>query len=247
MVNTAKVVLSDQIREYASQNYTYGWWDFEAVAEENGWPSIDMICDPLGSPVGSSTNPRDYQYDSCAYARGASDAEVIERVLEAVADGEEWAFGPGNFYVFNSAHEGITEAARELESALSGGGLDDERHSQLEWEENHPSENECYASDPDCGCPKALHGCRDQLLAAVESGEADLAADDYWCDFCQCSIDMTEGERAYVRGILYPPKAWWQYSREEFSFQGAAAHKAKQRCIREAEEVWKALGQVPLF
>ncbi|MFJ9771849.1 hypothetical protein ACIRVF_11445 [Kitasatospora sp. NPDC101157] len=242
-----EIILSEAIHEYTRQNYAYGPWNFEHTAEQNGWTSIGMICDPMGSPVSSSTNSRDYQYVTHTYALHASNAEEIERILGEVADGQEWAHGPGDCYVYNADHPGMVKAVAEIEGALGDGPLNSDRMSELEWEENHPSEHECYSTDPDCGCEKNTHACREELWSAVSGGEIGLTAETYWCRYCNGWIDLTDADRTEMNRRLYGPRKWWQYTRADFSPRAAKQYAAAQKRHREEIQAWKELGQLDLF
>jgi hypothetical protein len=52
-------------------------------------------------------------------------------------------------------------ALRELEQIIGvleyGAALDDEHAAALEWDRNHPTENECYSEQEDCPCATRNH------------------------------------------------------------------------------------------
>ena len=53
----------------------------------------------------------------------------------------------------NAGNAELSEAVDRWFAALSDYPVaDDEHFSELEWEDNHPREGECYTGDPDCPC-----------------------------------------------------------------------------------------------
>ncbi|MFJ7907467.1 hypothetical protein [Kitasatospora sp. NPDC096204] len=124
----------------------------------------------------------------------------------------------------------------------------DDHYSEVEWERNHPSEHECYSEDPDCGCEKNTHSCREQLWGAVErAGAIDLTAESYWCRYCNGHIDMTDADRAEMLRRLYGRRKWSDYSRADFDPQAAAKHANAQERYRREVRAWQERGQLDLF
>ncbi|MDH6705437.1 hypothetical protein P3T27_002147 [Kitasatospora sp. MAA19] len=242
-----EIALSGAIQEYTRQNYTYGPGNFEHTAEENGWTSIGMICDLMGSPVSCKADSRHYQYVTSTWALHASNAEEIERILDEVADGLEWAHGPGDSYVFNADRPEMVQAVADIEAALGDGALNETRKYELEYEENHPSEHECYSEDPDCRCEANTHSCREQLWGGVEGGEIGLTADCYWCQYCNGWVDMTDADRMEMHRRLYGRREWWQYTRADFSPEAASRHAAAVARYRRGIRAWRVAGQLDLF
>ncbi|MCX4685505.1 hypothetical protein OG401_14475 [Kitasatospora purpeofusca] len=245
---TVEITLSEAIHEYTRQNYTYAWWNFEHTAEQNGWKSIGMIVDAMGSPVSSSTSSRDYQYVTHTYALHASNAETIEKILGEDSAGLEWAHGPGDCYVYNADHVATVEAVEGIEGRLANYGiLNEDRMSELEYEENHSDEFECGSEDPDCGCEANSHSCREEWWGAIDSGRDDVEAATYWCRYCRDWVTVTDVDRMDIDRRINGRREWWQFTRADFSSEAASKHADSQARYRREIRVWKEVGQLDLF
>jgi hypothetical protein len=74
----------------------------------------------------------------------------------------------------------LRELARIIDALESYPILDDEHHSEMEWDRAHPSDHECYADDQ-CGCEVRNHD------HAGEGFSAEYADEDgeVFCDLCR--------------------------------------------------------------
>jgi hypothetical protein len=96
-----------------------------------------------------------------------------------------WAVGwVERLYVRADDALAIRDAQKWADALASYGIADEEHYSATEYEQNHPSETECYSSDPECGCVKNTHSCADMLAAAIDTGAVKPDDDSWWCDFC---------------------------------------------------------------
>lgn len=202
--NSVDIELSEDIRNYTRRNYSYSWWDFEAAAERNGWTSIGMITEHNNDgPVSSETSSRSYYGDSATFALCASNAEfIIDGLTSLDPDAEHWDYGPGSSFVFDAECERITEFVEEVEGSLANYGyLNEDRASEIEWEENHPSERECYA-DYDCSCDYSTHECGEELYALAYAGELDEKSEEFECPVCGVDQEITVYGAARVRNAI---------------------------------------------
>ncbi|QUI30710.1 hypothetical protein H9W91_07430 [Streptomyces alfalfae] len=196
-----KVEFTQDVQDYTRQSYRHHLWDFEEVAEENGWARIGVVMDNL-SPAESSTDQRYYGYNTARWAQGASNAEAIEEALNEAADGDGWAYGPGDTYVFDAGNPVIAAVVESLEGALSSYGyLNEERASELEDGENHPDDYTCHAG-PDCGCYVQTHDHAEIFADAVDSGEIEADADEWHCLYCQEDRKITAADRKVMARIF---------------------------------------------
>jgi len=120
-------------------------WDLDGYAEEQGWSGVAI------GPVG-------LHRDSDALQR--SNWEVVYADLrdrygddvDEVSFGH-WAVGWVADLAWNVGNADLADDVRKWETALADYPVADEMHfSELEWEDNHPREGECYSDDPDCPC-----------------------------------------------------------------------------------------------
>lgn len=203
-VEAEEITLSEAIQSYTRQNYTYGDWHFYEEAEKNGWKSIGMMVDPLGSPVSSETHSRNYYGPVWEYARAIANAERIVELLDAVDEkvGEPgYSYGPGSSFVYDTDNALMVEAVESIENALSDGCLNDDRAYEIEYEENHPSESECYSDDPDCGCYANSHEHADVLADAFESAEVLILDGEWFCPYCNDWEEITPADWDRIAAI----------------------------------------------
>ena len=121
-------------------------WDLDGYAESRGWSGVSI------GPVGRHR-------DSDAHG-SAPTFEVIYGQLSALfaddideASFGHWGFGWVAELAWNTGNGDLASEVESWTKALANYPVADEMHcSQLEWEDNHPSENECYSDDPDCRC-----------------------------------------------------------------------------------------------
>jgi hypothetical protein len=73
----------------------------------------------------------------------------------------------------------------------------------MEYEEDHPSETECYNSYPDCGCPVKSHECSDIFRDAVWSEEISATDDEWYCMYCSEWYLIKAPERERARSIMH--------------------------------------------
>ncbi|MCZ4119059.1 hypothetical protein [Streptomyces sp. H39-S7] len=192
-----EITLSEAIRSYTSQNYSYGDWHFFEEAGKHGWSSIGMIVDLLGSPVSSETHSRSYYGPVWEYARSVANAERIVELLDAVDEkvGEPgYAYGPGSSFIYDANNVLMVEAVESIEGALSDGCLNEDRADEIEYEENHPSETECYSDNPDCGCRASNHEHAEELASAFEFEPVQIMDGEWFCDFCSEWIEIAPAD-----------------------------------------------------
>ena len=123
-------------------------WDLDEYAEEQGWQGVAI------GPVG-------HHRDSDALGRSnwaVVYADLYDRFgsdVDEVSFGH-WAVGWVAELAWNVGNAELADAVEAWESALADYPVaDDEHFSELEWEDNHPREGECYSDDPDCPCGNA--------------------------------------------------------------------------------------------
>lgn len=119
-------------------------WDIDGLAADMGWEAVNI------GPVGQHR-------DSDALAR--SNWQVVYGDLSDRFPGQvtsvslgHWGHGWVEELAYNAGNADVVAAVERWERALSDYPVADEMHySQVEWDENHPTEDECYGGD-DCGC-----------------------------------------------------------------------------------------------
>ncbi|MFC9231374.1 hypothetical protein ACFTZI_20830 [Streptomyces decoyicus] len=125
---------------------------------------------------------------------------ISEDLMETHPDAFEvhsfghWAVGWfERLYVRADDARAIRVAQQWADALVSYGIADEEHYSATEYEQNHPSETECYSSDPDCGCEKNTHQCAAVLAAAIDAGAVKFDDESWWCDLC-CEWNDLDGE-----------------------------------------------------
>ena len=118
-------------------------WDLDSYAKDREWSGV--ATGPVGQHRDSEALDRsnfEVIYDDLA-ERFRGDIEHVSFGHWATGWVEELAWNVGN-----------TELAREVErweKALADYPVADDMHfSELEWQDNHPREGECYSDDPNC-------------------------------------------------------------------------------------------------
>jgi len=119
-------------------------WDQDRDAEKRGWEGID---------IGYAQHR-----DSDVLVR--SNWKVIhEEIFDTFGYGNDWdiaslghwAVGWVEFIIFDTARKDIKEFFNVIQKKLDDYPILDEMlYSDMEWEENHPTEKECYCEDDDC-------------------------------------------------------------------------------------------------
>lgn len=130
-----------------------------AVGRDTGWDVEDYAVDHEWSAVG--LGPVGQHRDSDPLARSNFEvisSEMRERFGDAmtVVSFGHWGVGWVEEIAFDASREDIVDYVESWEVALSDYPVaDDEHFSELEWNDNHPSDSECYSDDPHCGCDAA--------------------------------------------------------------------------------------------
>ncbi|MFD8789285.1 hypothetical protein [Streptomyces vinaceus] len=202
-VGAMGIEFHENVTKWASRNYSYSRWEFEEAAESNGWKAIGMITEPYDDgPVSSETSSRHYYGETWAFAKYASNAEHIISELERVdPEAAHWDYGPGRSFIYDMHCERVVEVVEEVEGCLASYGyLNEDRASEIEYEENHPSERECYA-DESCSCDVATHECRDEVYYRALSGDIDETTEDIECSFCDHFIDLSDYADTVKRAV----------------------------------------------
>jgi hypothetical protein len=148
-------------------------------------------------------------------ARDVSNFRVAERELDAVA-----AFGtqyrhdawPGGVILTLCVRADDALALREAQEIVGALSdypiLDDEDHSEREWEMNHPNDSECYAEDCSCDAAEKQREVEDHesgghgyhfegLCTFVTPVEYD-GDGDWWCDTCSTWFTFDDTEKAAI-------------------------------------------------
>jgi hypothetical protein len=118
-------------------------WQLDEYAQERDWAAVGI------GPVGQHR-------DSDALARSNFEiiaADLRERFGDAAdtARFSHWAVGWVEELTHDAGNPAVVAAVAQWREALDGYPVADEMHwSQLEWDENHPSDGQCYSDDPDC-------------------------------------------------------------------------------------------------
>lgn len=123
-------------------------WRTAETCEENGWSAVGL------GPVG-------HHRDSDAPAK--SNFRLIYKDLQArfpesveVAHFRHWAVGWVEEIIFDAGKREIVEAVETWLTKLDRNPIvDREDVDEIEWEENHPSDGECYSEERDCPCGTA--------------------------------------------------------------------------------------------
>lgn len=120
-------------------------WDLAEYAEEQGWQGVAI------GPVGHHRDSDALERSNWAVVY----ADLHDRFgsdVDEVSFGH-WAVGWVAELAWNAGNAELSEAVDRWFAALSDYPVaDDEHFSELEWEDNHPREGECYTGDPDCPC-----------------------------------------------------------------------------------------------
>lgn len=118
-------------------------WDLDGYADARNW-------------AGVATGPVGQHRDSEALDR--SNFEVIyEDLAERFGDDVDnasfghWAVGWVEELAWNAGNTELATEVQRWEKALADYPVADDMHfSDLEWQDNHPREGECYSDDPYC-------------------------------------------------------------------------------------------------
>jgi hypothetical protein len=174
-------------------------WDLEAYAETRDWRAVGV------GPVGQhrDSDARDQSNFQVIYA------DLSERFpgrVDVVRFGH-WGFGWVEEIAWAANDIRIGQAVSEWADALADYPVADDAHySELEWEENHPSEAECYSDDPECPCEANLWhleahdgtGCRgDEWVPRQLTGDTSEIT-------CEACLAVTEPRYAWPdQGVLF--------------------------------------------
>ncbi|WP_143201147.1 hypothetical protein [Streptomyces uncialis] len=113
-----------------------------------------------------------------------------------------WGFGwYERLYVRADDALAIRSVQSWADSLASYGVANDEHLSEVEWNQNHPSEKECYSSDPDCRCDFMTHSCGDEFRAAVDTGNLHIVDEEWYCDFCSEWNPITNTQHRYMNTV----------------------------------------------
>ncbi|MEU3690524.1 hypothetical protein [Streptomyces narbonensis] len=178
----------------------YAEYQFRDIADDLGWAEIAAIEDHAGGLVSNRTHGWNYYGSTESYARGVSNAEAIIEALEDEDPNEDhWTYGPADTFVYNPKHEPIRRTVADIEGRLAAWPyLNEDRASEIEWEENHPNDHECHA-DEGCSCEVSSHECLDQVQGLAYEGALDLDDDEYECPVCLEDLPIEAKERERVR------------------------------------------------
>jgi hypothetical protein len=120
-------------------------WDLDSYADARNW-------------AGVATGPVGQHRDSEALDR-SNFAVIFEALSDKFGDDVDnvsfghWAVGWVEELAWNAGNSAIADEVESWKSALADYPVADDTHfSDLEWEDNHPREGECYSDDTECGC-----------------------------------------------------------------------------------------------
>lgn len=120
-------------------------WDLDEYAETRNWEGVAI------GAVGHHRDSDVLERSNWAVVY----ADLSDRFgddVEEVSFGH-WAVGWVAELAYNAGNAELVDAVQEWESSLADYPVADDMHfSELEWEDNHPREGECYSDDPDCPC-----------------------------------------------------------------------------------------------
>lgn len=118
-------------------------WDLDEYAEEQGWQGVAV------GPVGHHRDSDALERSNWAVVY----ADLHDRFgddVDEVSFGH-WAVGWVAELAWNAGNAELADAVKAWQSALADYPVADEMHFiELEWEDNHPREGECYSDDPYC-------------------------------------------------------------------------------------------------
>ncbi len=123
-------------------------WDLDEFATERGWSGVGM------GPVGQHRDSD--PLDKSNYIVVLKNLK--ERFGESVDDTRfrHWAVGWVEEVVFDNGNAEVVAAVDEWRANLDDYPIaDEEHHSQMEWDDNHPDGDRwCYSEDSTCGCDR---------------------------------------------------------------------------------------------
>ncbi|MFF4927415.1 hypothetical protein ACFY2H_00620 [Streptomyces griseofuscus] len=194
------VEISDELRELCRHSPWYAEYQFRGEAEQADWDSIAAIRDHAGHFVSSRTHGYNYYDSTEAYARGVSNAEaVIEALEEEDPNQLHWGYGPAETFVYNAKHEPIRRVVADIEGRLAAWPyLNEDRASEIEWDENHPNDHECHAEEG-CSCAVSSHECGEQVEGLAYEGAIDLESEEFECPVCLADLPIEKRELEKVR------------------------------------------------
>ncbi|MEU5299736.1 hypothetical protein ACH4YO_08020 [Streptomyces noursei] len=194
------VEISDELRSLCRHSPWYAEYQFRGEAEEAQWESVAAITDQGGHLVSNRTHGFDYYGSVEAYARGVSNAEAVIEALEEEDEHQlHWGYGPAETFIYNPKHEPIRRVVADIEGALHAYPyLNEERASEIEWEEHHPNDHECHAEEG-CSCEVTSHECLDQVEGLAYGGAVGLESKEFECPVCLTGLPIETKELERVR------------------------------------------------